>query len=275
MLDFLCIGAQKAGTTRLAAQLRENPEVWLHPFKELHDFDRLYYPPSRHFPLAHLQRPALERIEEEFITERAASRFDHIAWLARCADCDWAFTDDWYRYCFSRVPPGLKTGECTPAYACIGQDGVAHVRRLMPDVRIIYIIRNPVMRACSQIRMNVSQKGGPADVRSAEAAAASDEVLERSDYARSIAAWEAAFDRPEQILYVPYGRIAADPDGVLNRIEGHIGVGRGGRGRIGKRVSLGAPVVLPETAGTALQRRLAPQYAFLERRFGAAFVAEM
>ena len=39
--DFLCIGAQKAGTGWLYEQLREHPDFWMPPLKELHYFDRL------------------------------------------------------------------------------------------------------------------------------------------------------------------------------------------------------------------------------------------
>ena len=40
--SFLCIGAQKAGTTWLHAQLRSHPKVWLPPIKELHYFDHKF-----------------------------------------------------------------------------------------------------------------------------------------------------------------------------------------------------------------------------------------
>src|SRR6185295_12624998 len=38
--DFLCIGAQKAGTGWLYEQLRSHPGFWMPPMKELHYFDR-------------------------------------------------------------------------------------------------------------------------------------------------------------------------------------------------------------------------------------------
>lgn len=39
-VNFLGIGVQKAGTTWLDACLKEHPEIYLHPQKELHFFDR-------------------------------------------------------------------------------------------------------------------------------------------------------------------------------------------------------------------------------------------
>ena len=40
--NFLCIGAQKAGTSWLYAALQLHPDVTLHPIKELHFFDCKY-----------------------------------------------------------------------------------------------------------------------------------------------------------------------------------------------------------------------------------------
>lgn len=34
--DFICIGAQKAGTTWLYVTLGRRPEIWFPPFKEFH-----------------------------------------------------------------------------------------------------------------------------------------------------------------------------------------------------------------------------------------------
>src|SRR6476659_2320083 len=43
--DFLCIGAQKAGTGWLYEQLRSHPDFWMPPVKELHYFDRFWRSP--------------------------------------------------------------------------------------------------------------------------------------------------------------------------------------------------------------------------------------
>src|SRR5262245_10957802 len=38
--DFLCVGAQKGGTTWLYWQLDSHPDFWMPPVKELHYFDK-------------------------------------------------------------------------------------------------------------------------------------------------------------------------------------------------------------------------------------------
>ena len=39
---FLCIGAQKAGTTWLFINLQMHPEIWLQPVKEVHYLNCMY-----------------------------------------------------------------------------------------------------------------------------------------------------------------------------------------------------------------------------------------
>jgi len=48
--DFLCVGAQKAGTSWLYRQLEPHPDFWMPPVKELHYLDQLnrmkrFHPP--------------------------------------------------------------------------------------------------------------------------------------------------------------------------------------------------------------------------------------
>jgi hypothetical protein len=40
--DFICIGAQKAGTTWLYVTLGRRPDIWFPPFKEFHFFDTTF-----------------------------------------------------------------------------------------------------------------------------------------------------------------------------------------------------------------------------------------
>src|SRR5438132_13721254 len=44
--DFLCVGAQKAGTSWLYRQLERHPDFWMPPVKELHYFDELSRVPA-------------------------------------------------------------------------------------------------------------------------------------------------------------------------------------------------------------------------------------
>ena len=66
---FLCIGAQKAGTSWLYAQLQSHPEVWMPPVKELQFFNHLYVPEHRAWTTWHIRQGA------------ANENFNHMTYL--------------------------------------------------------------------------------------------------------------------------------------------------------------------------------------------------
>ena len=61
---------------------------------------------------------------------------------------------DWYRCQFPQIPQnsGLMTGEATPWYYCTFQ-AARNVKSLLPDVKLIVVLRNPVDRAFSHYQM--------------------------------------------------------------------------------------------------------------------------
>ena len=57
---------------------------------------------------------------------------------------------------------GKMIGEITPAYSTLGPDDVRRVHRLVPDARIIFMMRNPVERVWSQAVMGFDRSEGKA-----------------------------------------------------------------------------------------------------------------
>lgn len=111
--DFLIIGAQKAGTTWLRRQLRQHPDVFM-PSHEIHFFDKRY---------------------------------------------NYEKGSDWYRQFFTEASSEKAVGEKTPDYYWTGTAGAedhlpdAHrkIYDLLPDVRLLLVLRNPVDRAISAV----------------------------------------------------------------------------------------------------------------------------
>ena len=60
--------------------------------------------------------------------------------------------DAWYRRQFA-AGIGRVKGEITPAYALLDDAGVRHVTRLFPEVKVIFILREPLSRMLSQWQM--------------------------------------------------------------------------------------------------------------------------
>jgi Sulfotransferase family len=160
--DFLGIGAQKAGTTWLWEMFREHPQVWLPPRKELHYFDRALTYPSPSFlatdqPLRRWTSRAPHdrqcRVKCWHAVRRhmrardwPALRWDLRYYFGRFDDC-------WYLSLFAQGS-GRVRGELTPSYSILDTADVARIARLAPALKIIFLLRNPIDRAWSQIRFD-------------------------------------------------------------------------------------------------------------------------
>lgn len=152
--DFICIGAERAGSTWLYKNLKKHPEIWLSPVKEIHYFDeqeklgsvniwnRLFDNNSS------LNRRWRRILKNQLAKQLATNSLDYqnIKWYS-----NYFFqprNDRWYASLF-QPDNSQKTGDITPAYSTLGRKSVAHIYELMPKAKIIFILRNPIQRAWS------------------------------------------------------------------------------------------------------------------------------
>src|SRR2546423_15293863 len=96
--DFLCIGAQRAGTGWLYEQLRNHPDFWMPPMKELHYFDRLGSATAvtgkRSLPLARKQQQRVEIARQRARDARDREFLDRFEKICSDQSVDWeAYTD--------------------------------------------------------------------------------------------------------------------------------------------------------------------------------------
>jgi Sulfotransferase family len=116
--DFLVAGVPKAGTTALHAALSRHPGLFLSPVKEPKFFLTDGPPPARGGP-------------GDALTYR-----EHV------------WQRDRYEALFDAAPPGAQRGEATPFYLYEAH-AMRRIHDLIPDVKLIVIIRDPVERAHS------------------------------------------------------------------------------------------------------------------------------
>jgi hypothetical protein len=136
-------------------------------------------------------------------------------------------TDAWYLGLFPRHS-GTVSGEITPAYSILDEAAVGHVHSLLPDVKLIFLMRDPIDRSWSQIRMDLARMGRKIRDLSLEemfTLARSDTVALRSDYHRTLRNWgrhypanrffirflEDVRDEPQRLLHDLFGFLAVDP----------------------------------------------------------------
>jgi hypothetical protein len=112
---FLVIGAMKAGTTSLYEYLRSHPQVFMSDTKELKFF------------------------------------------LASEPEGTWELGLDWYERQFDAADGATAVGEASVGYSMYPHAGGVpqRIAEVLPDVRLLYLVRHPIERMRSQYLMRV------------------------------------------------------------------------------------------------------------------------
>lgn len=224
--DFLTVGAQKAGTTWLAENLRHHPEVFIPRPQSTHYFD------------LHFHR-SLRFYSDKF-----------------------------------RDGAGKVKGESCPAYGVLPLDRIRAIHGLMPDTRIIFMVRNPVERAWSHALMNLVQRRGMRyeDVPDAEFTRhfTSRRSRLRSDYLAILDRWRAVF--PDDQIFVGFFEdIVQAPTALLRRVFEHLGISPDvdyGEFPCRKVINRGLGIAIPEAHRRTLEQVYAADIEHMRRRFG-------
>ena len=262
MIDFICVGAQKSATTWLSASLDQHPDVWTPFIKEVHYFDVIHLDFSARNRYLSLQQK-ISRVRSKNDCKRMDTYFDRIL------DSDFCFTDEWYQHIFSVAPSDSVKGECTPYYCALPLDGVTHIKRLLPDVKIIYLVRDPVDRAISSLRMALAQNPDIDQMKHCSKKA----FHRRGDYRNNIPRWDSVFDA-DALMYLPFGRVKTNPQGVLREAEAFLGLAQyDAYTSLSKKVSASRDhATVSKEAVEFLSESGYEQYQFLNKRFGEEFV---
>lgn len=301
--DFLGIGAQKAGTAWLYQTLRVHPDIWLPPVKELHYFDRK--PRSRRQLILgkkpndlRWRRQLSQRTQKtigavlpervRIMARRLGLRAGEQPWaeayraeLRRdprriAADARWDLryfferrNDTWYHRLFE--PAGDRVaGDITPGYAALSEEQVRGVRAMLPSARIIFIMRDPIARTWSGLRMYARHRA--IDVGSEAFLmeyARRSSVMLRSDYVRTLSIWEAHY--PAEQIFLGFLEELAEPEDLLLRLYRFLGVDASPRhipGFARSKVHAGRPQEMPRAFARQLAREHHAQLQALHARFG-------
>lgn len=173
-----------------------------------------------------------------------------------------------------RRAAGKVRGEITPGYAVLAPSRIAYVRRVMPDVRLVFMMRNPVERAWSHMLHDYVKRAKRPYDRIAE-----DEILahfrspasrERGNYLANIENWIHHF--PEEQLFLGFFEdVSRRPVALLRDVQAHIGV----EPRVDEEArqltavsNRGPGIPLPPKYREFLEELYAPEIDALSRRFG-------
>ncbi len=139
------------------------------------------------------------------------------------------FTDSPQAYArhFSAAPEEATIGEITPAYAILDTKKITVAQTWMPDVKLLFIMRDPVERAWSQARKDFPQfRNKPveeAEIDELREFMALPQVSRRGDYLACLQGWLTHFDA-SQLWCAFLEDAATDPVSMLRELFVFLGV---------------------------------------------------
>jgi len=184
-IDFIGIGAPKAGTTWLGHMLENHPQLCMSVPKEVHYFN------------------------------------DKLAYRNTLMEKNYSKGIGWYKMYFNHCPNHKVKGEITPRYS---NDPFVpeRIKNHNKDIKIIYCLRNPVDRIESHY--NFCKYFVQNEDRSIQQAVTEEtEFIEMSLYFRNLSRFLECFPK-EQILLVWFDDIQKRPEVLIREVYTFLGV---------------------------------------------------
>ena len=226
-IDFLGIGVQKAGTTWLWSALRSHPDVWMPHKKELHYFDRnCKYPSWSYLSEKYLYKRLVGKenhnksfrfmMREDLLNALSSRNWKRIRWMMKYYLK--TYSDSWYLSLFEDGIGQLR-GEITPDYSLIELNDIQHIKSLVPKLKIILLLRNPIDRCWSQIRFEYTKNrfNGIDNLDSIKEMIDSPKIRKRGEYIRIIDSWRSVFGK-ENIFIGFYDQISSNPNELIQGV---------------------------------------------------------
>lgn len=265
---FIGVGALKAGTTWVHHFLTDHPDCRPCLIKELRYFNKFEGddPEMLARRIARV-RKMVQGYRDAGVTEGGGYTIDEYEQLVE----DWAalFDNDVldpaaYRELVMRHRADAKlVGEITPAYAELSTQMYGAMHAVAPSTKMFYIMRDPVSRLASQIRMRAAKQGTTDAEREASAAQTATRYLDgdwqignkRSDYAATITRLRDAV--PAEDLHFTY--LEDLPNGGARDLCRFLGIAEMD-GAPAKKVNEGAVIAMPADFASRAAEMLRPQY---------------
>ncbi|MDF1808557.1 MAG: sulfotransferase [Phycisphaerales bacterium] len=265
--DFICVGAQKAATTWLYSAIRWVPGVFLPPIKELHYFSELYNEDAKRFGPIH-RAEQIEQIRKFQSSKKSRTPYEE-SLLEQLNHLETDSTsDDWYKGIFDFASNNDVCGEICPCYMSMPTRGVRHVMSINPLMKILVLVRDPVDRAWSHMRMHTKTGALDFDLDTVMAGKVQlGAYMKYTDYASSIRKWKSMTGNGN-FRAIVYDRIGEEPQSVVDEILDFVGVDRfKPKKSLTKNVFTGDKIHLPIELRAKLFTDLQPQYDFLHDLF--------
>ena len=276
---LFCIGAMKAGTTWLYDYLKKNNDVYFRNVKEIHYFDviKLKSEESHFKRRADQLKRAAQKLHDGSIRD-VNNNLDHIDNIIELLELYRKPYNNHYKYInyLTKGHTGQKiVGDVTPSYSSLNADIFREMSMIAQDVKFIFIIRDPVQRLWSAIRMRAREINSDKNIVAAcekifEELVTSfskgnpHPMLKRSDYKSTIEHLDDSVTE-KNLFYVFYEDLFTNAGTKeicdFLRIHHHAPDST-------HKINIGVPVDISDSTARVLRSMLANQYEFLSARFG-------
>lgn len=270
------VGATKAGTSWLHRYLSDHPDCHMRAIKELHYFDAFDFGElDRQRAQIEAQKASLmERIETDSDARfvNVIRQLGHIEHWLSVLDKGEEDHAAYLEYLEGGREGEAVIGDVTPAYSLLSEARLRQMAGLTADVRFIYLMRDPVGRLWSHIRMMAKRRKDGGDTIEARAAHMFRRWLDgnelqldlRSDYASAVTTLRAAVAEEKRLMM--FYEDLFSPEGVA-RVCDFLGI-EVAPGNFGKRILEGERLDMDPGQRAAAREKLAPQYDFVAEAFG-------
>lgn len=271
------LGATKAGTSWLHRYLCDHPQCALPNIKELHYFDRAV-PKHREKEIIRLETVRADLLAKTLLADKAKAarldrRIDEVeAWIKvmKTGGADHTgYTDFLTRDAGSDVK---LVGDITPAYGLMNEPTLVRMRDMAPDTRFVMLLRDPLDRLWSNLRMMAGWRVKDGETLSDKANHLFDRLLKgdengvakRSDYTGMLTRILNVI--PRDRLHVAFYE-GLFTQASVDKICAFLGLAP----RVGdfdRVIHASKPAELDPSRALAVREMLIPHYDYVERLMG-------
>jgi hypothetical protein len=223
----LCIGTQKAGTTWLYQNLADIETINTSYLKELDFFNYKFIPEQRNWIQKSLLNRNLRIIEDKY-SQTSVFDKDELNLLLSSLNkiLKGELDEQWY---FDQFAIDMKAThkinlDVTPEYIMLPESGIKYLFNLLQMPKIIIMLRSPVDRTLSHIRMIINNdRSGICDENELISFLNDPQVNIRSRYDLLLPIWESLVPK-EKIKYIIYEDLKIYPERILNEVNEFMGL---------------------------------------------------
>ncbi|MEM8536436.1 MAG: sulfotransferase [Pseudomonadota bacterium] len=274
------VGATKAGTSSLYRYLHDHPECTMPAVKEAHYWDTFDPGPLAKQTVAFRQRlRALRQQKSVAISDGAVWKAGNLdrrinEMKAVLAVLEGDRTDDvaYAKWLTGRAPTGL-VGDITPAYATLPDAVLTRMAALSAQAKFVLLMRDPLDRLWSHIRMQAHRQRQPHEVYEKKAnnilyrmlnRGQEQHILKRGDYPAMIRKLRRVIDEDQLLILFTEDMFAA---AGLDRLTKFLGIANVPPADI-KPAHVGQDVQMFDKLRPRALGLLAGQYEWVARNVG-------